>query len=53
MKKRIYLLIFAAMLMLLTACNPGQTQEESGTGAEQEISGAEAGADGTETSAKM
>ena len=50
MKKRIYLLIFAAMLMLLTACNPGQTQEESGTGAEQEISGAEAGADGTETS---
>ncbi len=41
MKKRIYLLIFSAMLMVLTACGFDQTQEESGTGAGREIAEAE------------
>ncbi len=36
-KRRVYLLIVAAILMLLTACGPGRTQEESGTGAGREI----------------
>ena len=71
MKKRIYLWIIAVMLMMLTACGPGQKEEsempgehtvsesgpgteetESGTGAEQERSDAEAGADGTESGTK-
>ena len=37
MKKRVYLLIITAMLMMSTACGPGRTQEESGTGAGREI----------------
>ncbi len=41
MKKRVYLLLITAMLMILTACGFGETQEESGTGAGREI--AEAG----------
>ena len=43
MKKRVYLLIITAMLMILTACGFGETQEESGTGAGREI--AEAGSE--------
>ena len=50
MKKRVYLLLITAILMILTACGFGETQEESGTGAGREI--AEAGTEEIQKSAE-
>ncbi len=52
MKKRVYLLIITAMLMMLTACGFDQMQEEPGTEAGQGILETEAGAAGTESGTK-
>ncbi|MCI8691477.1 MAG: hypothetical protein HFH91_01810 [Lachnospiraceae bacterium] len=49
MKKRIYLWITAAMLMLLTACGTGQTQEESEMPDEHEITESGSGTAGTKS----
>ena len=56
MKKKMHLLFIAVMLMVLTACGTGQTQEESEMPDEHEIAESESGTDraesGTEESAE-
>ena len=56
MKKKVHLLFIAVMLMVLTACGTGQTQEESEMPDEHEIAESESGTDraesGTEESAE-